>query len=140
VDSSLAVPYDSVSDLLCTHNFLSVSARKLDSSSVSPVVSTPSTSALEMNNVYTVSFAPVEAVQQVKSSDAALNSVIIPKTKHAKSHFHISCILKGHHCTVKVAAMVDSGATALFIDKKYADSQRMWQVLLTQPICLHNII
>jgi hypothetical protein len=42
-----------------------------------------------MNNVYTVPIAPVEAVQQVKSSDAALNSVIIPETKHAKSHFHI---------------------------------------------------
>jgi hypothetical protein len=136
-DSSLVVPYDSVLDL-CTHSF-SVSACKLDSSSVSPVVSTLSTSALEMNNVYTVPFAPVEAVQQVKSSEATLNSVIIPETKHAKSHFHISCILKGHHCTIKVAAMVDSGATVLFINKKYANSQKMWQVPLTQQICLHNI-
>jgi hypothetical protein len=92
-----------------------------------------------MNNVYTVPITPVEAVQQVKSSDAALNSVIIPETKHAKSHFHISCILKGCHRTTKVAAMVDSGATALFIDKKYADSQRMWQVPLAQQIRLHNI-
>jgi hypothetical protein len=89
-DSSLVVPYDSVSDL-CTHRF-SVSACKLDDSSVSSVVPTLSTSASEMNNVYTVPIAPVEAVQQVKSSDAALNSVIIPETKHAKSHFHISCI------------------------------------------------
>jgi hypothetical protein len=136
-DSSLVVPYDSVSDL-CTHSF-SVSACKLDSSSVSSVVSTLSTSASEMNNVYTVPIAPVEAVQQVKFSDAALNSVIIPETKHAKSHFHISCILKGRHRTTKVAAMVDSGATALFIDKKYADSQKMWQVPLAQQIRLHNI-
>jgi hypothetical protein len=137
VDSSLVVPYDSVSDL-CTHSF-SVSACKLDSSSVSPVMSTLSTSASEMNNVYTVPFAPVEAVQQVKSSDAALNSVIISETKHAKSHFHISCILKGRHRTIKVAAMVDSGATVLFTDKKYADSQKMWQVPPAQQICLHNI-
>jgi hypothetical protein len=92
-----------------------------------------------MNNVYTVPIAPVEAVQQMKSSDAALNSVIIPETKHAKSHFHILCILKGHHCTTKVAAMVNSGATVLFIDKKYADSQKMWQVPLVQQIRLHNI-
>jgi hypothetical protein len=92
-----------------------------------------------MNNVYTVPIAPVEAVQQVKSSDAALNSVIIPETKHAKSHFHISCVLKGRHRTIKVAAMVDSGATVLFIDKKYADSQKMWQVPLNQQIHLHNI-
>jgi hypothetical protein len=137
VDSSLVVPYDSVSDL-CTHSF-SVSACKIDSSSVSSVVSTLSTSALEMNNAYTVPFAPVEAVQQVKFSDAALNSVIIPKTKHAKSHFHISCILKGCHCTIKVAAMVNPGATVLFINKKYANSQKVWQVPLTQQIHLHNI-
>ena len=35
--------------------------------------------------------------------------------------------------------MVDSRATALFIDKKYADSQKMWQIPLESPICLHNI-
>jgi predicted aspartyl protease len=93
----------------------------LDSSGVSPVVSTPSTSASEMNNVNTV--------------PSFLNSVIISKTKEVKSHFHISCYLKGHrHCTVKVAAMVDSGATVLFINKKYAESQKMWQVPLEHPI------
>jgi hypothetical protein len=35
--------------------------------------------------------------------------------------------------------MVNSGATVLFINKKYADSQKMWQVPLTQQIRLHNI-
>jgi hypothetical protein len=35
--------------------------------------------------------------------------------------------------------MVDSGATALFINKKYTDSQKMWQVPLAQQIRLHNI-
>jgi hypothetical protein len=35
--------------------------------------------------------------------------------------------------------MVSSGATVLFIDKKYTDSQRMWQVPLEHPIHLHNI-
>jgi uncharacterized integral membrane protein len=68
-----------------------------------------------------------------------LNSVIISETKEAKSHFHILCYLKGHHRTVKVAAMVNSRATALFIDKKYAESQKMWQVPLEHPIQLHNI-
>jgi hypothetical protein len=82
-----------------------------------------------MNNVYTVPITPVEAVQQVKSSDAALNSVIIPETKHAKSHFHISCILKGHHRTTKVAAMVNSGATALFIDKSMPTARRCGRFL-----------
>jgi hypothetical protein len=123
--SPLAVLYDSdVSDSFCTHS-INISACKLDSSSVSSVISTLSTSASEMNNVNTV--------------PSFLNSVIISETKEVKSHFHISCYLKGHHHTVKVAAMVDSGATALFIDKKYTDSHRMWQVPLEHPIRLHNI-
>ena len=104
------------------------------------LTSTPlSTSACEMNNVNCVQVAPhFVAVLQVKSSDAALY-VTISKTKEVKSRFHISCYLKGRHHTVKVAAMVDSRATALFIDKKYADSQKMWQIPLESPICLHNI-
>jgi hypothetical protein len=92
-----------VSDSFCTRSTY-ISACKLDSSGVSSVVSTPSTSASEMNIVNTV--------------PSSLNSVIISETKEVKSHFHILCYLKGHHRTVKVAAMVDSGATALFIDKK----------------------
>jgi predicted aspartyl protease len=97
-----------------------ISTCKLDSSGVSSVVSTPSTSASEMNIVNIV--------------PSFLNSVSISETKEVKSHFHISCYLTGRHHTVKVAAMVDSGATALFIDKKYADSQKMWQVPLEHPI------
>jgi hypothetical protein len=75
----------------------------------------------------------------VNTVPSFLNSVIISKTKEVKSHFHILCYLKGRHRTVKVAAMVDSGATALFIDKKYAESQKMWQVPVEHPIRLHNI-
>ena len=78
-------------------------------------------------------------VPQVMNSDAALNSVIIPETKEKASHFHISCYLKGHQHTVKVAAMVDSGATALFLDKKYTDRHKMWQIPLEYPITLYNI-
>jgi hypothetical protein len=114
----------SVSDSFCTRSTY-ISACKLDSSGVSPVVSTPSTSASEMNIVNTV--------------PSFLNSVIISETKETKSHFHILCYLKGRHRTVKVAAMVDSGATALFVDKKYAESQKMWQIPLEHPIRLHNI-
>jgi hypothetical protein len=90
-----------------------------------------------------VSSAPQKvAVQQVMISDAApilASSVIIPETKQKQSHFHISCLLSGRHRTVKVAAMVDSGATALFLDKKYADCQNMWQIPLEHPIMLYNI-
>jgi predicted aspartyl protease len=125
VASPLAVLIDLVvSDSLCTHS-MSLSACKLDSSGVSPVISTTSTSASEMNIENTV--------------PSFLNSVIISETKEVKSHFHISCYLKGRHRTVKVAAMVDSGATALFINKKYAESQKMWQVPLEHSIRLHII-
>ena len=62
------------------------------------------------------------------------NSVIIPESKSTKSHFHILCYLKGHHRTTKVAAMVDSGATSLFIDHKYAGSHKMLKELLKYPI------
>ena len=137
--SSYADTNDIVSDYLASQ--ISDSACKLDSSSVVDCLTmTPlSTSACEMNNVNSVQIAPfVVAAPQVKSSNAVLY-VTISKTKEVKSHFHISCYLKGRHCTVKVAAMVDSGATTLFIDKKYADSQKMWQVPLENPIQLHNI-
>ena len=95
-----------------------------------------------MNNTSrSVSFAPLlsEAMPHVMISDAALSSTIIPETKDKKSHFHISVYLKGRHRTVKVAAMVDSGATSLFLDKKYADRHKMLQVPLKHPITLYNI-
>ncbi len=116
-----------VSDLSVAHVF-SFPTCKVDSSevSVSSVSPSPtSTSALEMNNIM--------------NSDAALSSVIIPETKEKHSHFHISCLLSGHHRTVKVAAMVDSGATLLFLDKKYADHHKMLLIPLDNPIHLFNI-
>ncbi len=127
MSNSLAVTYDSdvVSTSYVPHVSTS-SARKLDCSRVSDrlvSVDCPSTSASEMNNIDSVPSAPLPvAVPQVMNSDAALNSVYIPETKEKSSHFHILCYLKGHHHTVKVAAMVDSGTTALFLDKKYTDS------------------
>jgi hypothetical protein len=92
-----------------------------------------------MNISCSVPIAPPVAVPQVMNSDAALKSVIISETKARKNHFHIDCLLKGRRHTVKTAAMVDSGATALFLDKKLADSQKMWQEPLEHPIHLYNI-
>ena len=86
-----------------------------------PVSAPPSTSLHKMNICSTsVLIAPHVAVLQVMNSDAALYSVTIPETHSSKSHFHISCYLKGQNCTTKVAAMVDSGATSLFINHKFA--------------------
>ena len=103
-------------------------------------LSSSSTSAFVMNIVNNhVSTTPSVAVQQVMNTDAALNSVIIFETKSTKSHFHMFCFLKGHQCAVKVAAMVDSGATLLLIDQKYANSHKMLKEPLEHPIQFYNI-
>ena len=136
-----------VSDCLVPTVYTLDPACKLDSSSVDSdclVSSPPSTSASEMNisslfSLSCVQTTPNVAVQQVMNSDAALNSVIIPETKSSKSHFHISCYLRGRHRTVQVAAMVDSGATSLFIDQKFAKHHKMLQEQLEYPITLYNI-
>ena len=130
-----------VSDFPVPHVY-TVPACKIDSSSVDTVClpPPPSTSACEMNIRSSSGIhAPHVAVQQVMNSDATLNSVIISETKNTKSHFHIACLLKGRHRTTKVAAMVDSGATSLFIDRKFVNQHRMLLEPLTQPITLYNI-
>src|SRR6201996_434336 len=105
-----------------------------------PVSAPPYTSSYKMNICSTsVMNAPHVAAQQVMNSDAALYSVIIPKTHSSKSHFHISCYLEGRNCTTKVAAMVDSGATSLFINHKYASKHKMIKTPLEHPILLYNI-
>ena len=86
-----------------------------------------------------VSIAPHVAVSQVMNSDAAIYSVTIPETRSSKSHFHISCYLEGRNCTTKVAAMVNSGATSLFINHKFASQHCMLKELLEHPIRLFNI-
>ena len=105
-----------------------------------PVSAPPYTSSYKMNISSTsVLIAPHVAAQQVMNSDAALYSVIIPETRSSKSHFHISCYLEGRNRTTKVAAMVDSGATSLFIDHKFASKHKMLRTPLEHPILLYNI-
>ena len=105
-----------------------------------PVSAPPSTSSYKMNICSTsVLIAPHVAVPQVMNSDAALYSVTIPKTHSSKSHFHISCYLEGQNCTTKVAAMVNSGATSLFIDHKFTRQHQMLEEPLENPIQLFNI-
>ena len=105
-----------------------------------PVSAPPSTSSYKMNVCSTsVLIAQHVAVLQVMNSDAALYSVTIPETCSSKSHFHISCYLEGRNCTTKAAAMVDSGATSLFIDQKFTSQHRMLKEPLEHPIRLFNI-
>jgi len=105
-----------------------------------PVSAPPSTSSYKMNICSTsVQIAPHVAAQQVMNSDAALYSVIIPETRSSKSHFHISCYLEGRKRTTKVAAMVDSGATSLFIDHKFASKHNMLKDAIRTPYSAYNI-
>ena len=105
-----------------------------------PISAPPSTSLYKMNICSTrVQIAPHVAAQQVMNSDAVLYSVIIPKTCSSKSHFHISYYLEGRNCTTKVAAMVDSGATSLFINHNFASKHKMTKTPLQHPILLYNI-
>lgn len=55
------------------------------------------------------------------------------------SHFHISIILGGLRRSLRATAMVDSGATALFIHRKFAVQHGMIQQELKHLIILHNI-
>src|ERR1700761_30377 len=134
VDSTACKIGDSDSDISDTVSLVS------HFSMPRPVSAPPYTSLYKMNICSTSVFdAPHVVAQQVMNSDAALYSVIIPETRSSKSHFHISCYLEGRNRTTKVAAMVDSGATSLFIDHKYASKHKMTKVPLEQPILLYNI-
>ena len=65
--------------------------------------------------------------------------VVLPETCQSKSHFHISIILKGRNWSCCTAAMVDSGATALFIGEAFAKCHKMFLEPLVKPIKLLNI-
>ena len=67
------------------------------------------------------------------------STVVLPKTHQTKSHFHISIILKGRNRSCHIAAMVDSGATALFIREAFARHHKMILEPLVNPIKLLNI-
>src|SRR5882757_4404250 len=135
----------STHDTTDSHTIYSSRISVVPSSLVSENIST---SACEMNFVNSsvdtsrsVQCSDVEAPQVIVFDAAhnSLNSVIIPETKEKASHFHIDCYLSGWNRTVRVAAMVDSGATVLFLDRKYADHQRIRLIPLERPISLYNI-
>ena len=46
-------------------------------------------------------------------------SCVVPELKPSNSHFRIKVDLRGHNRNASVAAMVDCGATALFIGDRF---------------------
>ena len=89
-----------------------------------------------------VSPSVVNAARQVMMSDGAhinFSYVFLPETKQDPLHFYISISLRGRKRTIKSSAMVDSGATSLFISDKFVAKNRMLKEPLERKIVLYNI-
>ena len=67
------------------------------------------------------------------------HSCIIPKLKPSDSHFRIPIGLKGQNHNALVVAMVDCGATALFISDWFVKENRICTYSLECEIPLYNI-
>ena len=68
-----------------------------------------------------------------------ISSCIIPELKSSSSHFKIKIVLKGQNRSASVAAMVDCGATALFINEAFVKKNRIRTYPLNREIPLYNI-
>ena len=55
------------------------------------------------------------------------------------SHFCVQVKLKGRNRSTGTAAMIDSGATALFLDYSFIEKNNISLTPLRQPIDLYNI-
>ena len=120
----------------------------IDSSSDMYLCATSSfTSACEMNfNLGSDTFNGFSFLKsrQVMNSDAAQNlnlssSVILPETRQNPMHFHIQVRLRGRNRSLKTAAMVNSGATSIFISERFVKKNHVITAPLERPIVLLNI-
>ena len=57
----------------------------------------------------------------------------------SSSHFRVQVILKGRNRGTGTVAMIDSGATALFLDHSFIKKHNILLTPLRQPIDLYNI-
>jgi hypothetical protein len=55
------------------------------------------------------------------------------------SHLHFSVLVSGTNRSVRILAMLDSGATAIFINERFVLQHNILRRPLTRPIALHNI-
>ena len=68
-----------------------------------------------------------------------ISSCVIPELNPSSSHFKVRINLKGQNHNTFIAAMVDCGATALFISKKFIKKHKVRTHLLFREIPLYNI-
>jgi hypothetical protein len=68
-----------------------------------------------------------------------LSSSVVPELKPSDSHFKIKVVLEGRNRSAPVAAMVDCGATALFISERFVRRNKVRTHPLSRRIKLCNI-
>lgn len=69
----------------------------------------------------------------------SINSCVIPELERSGSHFKIEVVLKGRNRSASVAAMVDCGATSLFISEEFVKKNKVRTRPLSRRILLYNI-
>ena len=68
-----------------------------------------------------------------------IDSCIIPELNPLNPHFKVQVELKGQNRCMTVAAMVDCGATTLFISERFMKMNCVRMHPLIYPISLYNI-
>ena len=68
-----------------------------------------------------------------------IDSCTIPELNLSNPYFKVQVELKGWNCCTTVVAMVDCGATALFISKRFVKTNCVHTHPLACPIPLYNI-
>ena len=59
--------------------------------------------------------------------------------KPGASHYRVNVWLQEKGLELKTAAMVDSGATALFLDKEFVRKHKIPTFLMKKPLPIYNI-
>ena len=85
--------------------------------------------------------APEDGLKLSANSNPCNNisSSVVPELTPSSSHFKIQITLKGQNCSASVVAMVDYGATALFISKRFIKDNKIRTHPLLRETPLYNI-
>ena len=80
-----------------------------------------------------------ETIDKNSSYYDTIDSCTIPETDSSSSHFRINVLLQGLNKSVRETAMVDSGATGLFLNHKFTKRHKVIAHPLRKEIPLLNI-
>ena len=70
---------------------------------------------------------------------SVLGSSLIYEADHGGQHFHIPVRLSGKQRHKDITAMVDSGATTKFLNRRFVEDNKVTTRKLKKPIPLYNI-